>query len=403
MASDYDDSNIRVLEGLEAVRVRPGMYIGSTGSRGLHHLVYEVVDNSIEEALAGHCHNIDISINANGSVTVIDDGRGIEDERTPQTGEFSIEKTFTTLYLGKYRDCDYRIGSSLYGVGLAVVSALSSDVEIKVWHDSKTHTQRFQKGVAVSELEILPSENDRTGTRITFLPDSEIFKETIEFDFDTLANRFRELAYLNAGIRISVTDYRLESQGIEEPKIEHYYYEDGLRDYIVEVNRDKQLLHEEVIYTKAEKDRIRVEVALQWCIDAEHDCVLGFANTTRTIDGGMHLNGFKMAVTRTINQVARQRNKLQPDDANLGGEYMREGLTAIVSLLLPNPEWAGPIRTKLANSEVRGIVDSIVSEMLSKYFVARPDVADAIVERAIKVADADRIRKRERDLLRGKF
>jgi DNA gyrase subunit B len=400
MASDYGDDNIRVLEGLEAVRIRPGMYIGSTGSRGLHHLVYEVVDNSIEEALAGYCKNIDISINADGSITIVDDGRSIEDERNSQTGEFSIEKIFTTLRLGKHRDYDYRIGGSLYGAGLAVVSALSSHVEVQVWRDGKTYTQRFERGIATSKLAIGSHNETRTGTSITFLPDSAIFKETIEFDFDTLASRFRELACLNAGIRISFSDYRLEASS-KEPNIEHYYYEGGLRDYVADLDRDKQLLHEEVIYTKAEKDRIRVEVALQWC-NADRDCIFGFANTVRTMDGGMHLDGFKMAVTRTVNKIARQRNKLQPDDANLGGEYIREGLTAIVSVLLPNPDWAGPIKAKLINSEARGVVDSIVSEMLSEYLVARPDVADAIVERAIKVSDADRIRRRERDLLRGK-
>jgi DNA gyrase subunit B len=402
MASQYDGSNIRVLEGLEAVRVRPGMYIGSTRSKGLHHLVYEVVDNSIEEALAGYCKKIDISINANGSITIVDDGRSIEDERNSQTGEFSIEKIFTTLRLGKYRDYDYRIGGSLYGAGLAVVSALSSHVEVQVWRDGKTHTQRFERGIATSELAIGSHNETRTATSITFLPDSAIFKDSIEFDFDTLANRFRELAYLNAGIRISITDYRLESQDITEPKVAHYYYEGGVRDYLAYLNSDKKPLHEETIYIKAEKDRIRVEVALQWCIDAEQECFLGFVNTVRTIDGGMHLDGFKMAVTRTVNKIARQRNKLRSDDANLGGESIREGLTAIVSVLLPNPEWAGPIRTKLANSEARGVVDSIVSEVLSEYLVAHPDLADAIVERAIRASDAAQIRRGERDLLRPK-
>ncbi len=386
MASEYDDSNIQVLEGLAAVRIRPGMYIGSTGSKGLHHLVYEVVDNSIEEALAGYCQNIGISINADGSITVVDDGRGIESERDSQTGKFSIETIFTTLHLGKSRDCDYRIGGGLHGVGIAVVSALSSHVEVKVWRDGKIHSQRFERGSAVSELAIASSNEDRTGTSITFLPDSEIFKDSIEFDFDILASRFRELAYLHAGIRISFSDYRLEASS-NEPKIEYYYYEGGLRDYIADLNRDKQPLNEEVIYIRAEKDRIRVEVALQWCIDAEHDCVLGFANTTRTIDGGAHLDGLKIALTRTVNEISRQRNKLRSDDANLGGESIREGLTAIVSVLLPNPEWAGPIRTKLANSEARGIVDSIVSEVLSEYLVAHPDLADAIVERAIKASE----------------
>jgi DNA gyrase subunit B len=289
----------------------------------------------------------------------------------------------------------------LYGVGLAVVSALSSDVEVQVLRDGKTYSQRFERGIAVSELKIASSNEVRTGTSITFLPDSEIFKETIEFDFDTLANRLRELAYLNAGIGISVTDYRLESQGITEPKAAHYYYEGGVGDYVAYLDFDKQPLHEEIIYTRAEKDRIRVEVALQWC-DAERDCIFGFANTTRTIEGGKHIDGLKIAVTRTVNQIARQRNKLQPEDANLSGKYIREGLTTIVSVLLPNPEWAGPTRTSLATSKARGIVDSIVSEVLTEYFAARPDVADAIVERAIKVSEAAQIRKRERDLLRRK-
>jgi DNA gyrase subunit B len=388
MTTDYDESNIRVLEGLEAVRVRPGMYIGSTRSSGLHHLVYEVVDNSIEEAMAGHCQNIDISINADGSMTVVDDGRGIESERDSQTGKFSIETIFTTLNWGKYRDCDYRIGGGLHGVGLAVVSALSSHLEVKVWHEGKTHTQSFERGLAVSGLETVSNRKDRTGTSITFSPDPEIFTETIEFDFDTLASRFRELAYLNADIRINFTDNRLEAQGINEPKVENYYYPDGLRDYVTDLNREKQPLHEEIIYIKAEKERIRVEVALQWCIDTEQDCVLGFANTTRTIEGGKHIDGLKMALTRTVNQIARQQNKSRSNDANLSGEYIREGLTAIVAVLLPNIEWAGPTRTALANSQARGVVDSIVSEALIVYLSSHPDVADAIIDRAIRSSDA---------------
>jgi DNA gyrase subunit B len=380
MASEYDASMIRVLEGLEAVRVRPGMYIGSTGLKGLHHLVYEVVDNSIEEAMAGHCQHIDISINANGSITVVDDGRGIESERDSQTGKFSIETIFTTLNWGKYRDCDYRIGGGLHGVGLAVVSALSSHLEVKVWRDGKTHTQSFEKGFAVSEIEVLSSQENRTGTMITFSPDPEIFKESIEFDFDTLANRLRELAYLNAGIQISFTDRRLEAQGTNEPKIKHYCPEGGLRDYVAYINSNKQPLHEEVICIKAEKERIRVEVALQWCTDAEQDCVLGFANTTRTIEGGKHIDGLKMALTRTVNKIARQQNRLRSNDANLSGEHIRNGLTAIVSVLLPNIEWAGPTRTALANSQAKGVVDSIVSEALTVYLASHPDVANAIID-----------------------
>jgi DNA gyrase subunit B len=397
MSSDYDASMIQVLEGLEAVRIRPAMYIGTTKQRGLHHLVYEVVDNSIEEAMAGHCQNIDISINADGLITVLDDGRGIESERDIKTGKFSIEEIFTHLHVTKSRDFDYRIGGSLYGTGIAVVSALSSQLEVKVWRDGKAYAQRFERGIAVSALEIASNHENRTGTSITFLPDSEIFKETIEFDFDTLANRFRELAYLNAGIRISFTDYRLESPGIKQPKIENYYYEGGLRDYVAYLNRDKHPLHEEIIYTSAEKDRIRVEVALQWCIDTEQDCVLSFANTTRT-EGGKHIDGLKMALTRTVNKIASQRSKSRSNDANLSGEYIREGLTAIVSVLLPNPEWAGPTRTALENSQARGVVDSIVSELLTVYLESHPDVTDAIIDRAIQAANLAEAKKQERKL-----
>lgn len=396
MTDNYDVSNIRVLEGLEAVRIRPGMYIGSTGASGLHHLVYEVVDNSIEEALAGDCKNIEISINTNGSITVLDDGRGIASEKDIQTGEFSIATIFTTLHFGKYRDGNYRIGGGLYGVGLAVVSSLSSHVEVKVWRDRKIHTQRFEQGLAVSELEVLPSENDRTGTMITFAPDPEIFTETIEFDYATLASRFRELAYLNAGIRISFRDDRLST----ETKVETYHYQDGIRAYVRYLDDRKQPLHDEIFYTQGEQNNVRVEVAWQWC-DAEQDYILGFANTVRTIEGGKHIDGLKMAVTRTINKIARQRNKLQPNDDNLAGEYIREGLTAIVSVLLPNPEWAGPTRTKL-DSKVRGIVDSIVSEALTVYLTTHPDLADAIVERALQTAEAAKLASRERELLRDR-
>lgn len=384
MSSDYDDSNIRVLEGLAAVRFRPSMYIGDTSTTGLHHLVYEVVDNSIEEALAGYCKNIDISINADGSITVTDDGRGIESQRDEQTNEFSIEKIFTSLHTGKYRDCDYRIGGGLYGVGIAVVSALSSHLEVKVWQNQNIYSQRFERGGAVSPLETVTNESHPTGTSITFLPDLEIFKDGIEFDFDTLAHRFRQLTFVNAGVRISLTDARRSV--INEPKTENYYHEGGLRDYVLYLNADKQPLHEDVIYAETEQNQFRVKVALQWCFDAD-DLILGFANTTQTAGGGMHCDGVKMAVTRTVNKIARQRNKLQPDDDNLGGESSRNGLTAVVSVLLPNPDWAGPTRTKLVNSEIRQIVDSIVTEALTKYFSAHPDVANAIIATTVKTAD----------------
>jgi DNA gyrase subunit B len=403
MSSDYGDDNIRVLEGLEAVRVRPGMYIGNTSATGLHHLVYEVADNSIDEALAGHCKNIDISINANGSITVIDDGRGIPAGINPQTGKSTIETVLTVLHAGgKFGDGGYTVSGGLHGVGISVVNALSANVEVKVWRNQKIHTQRFEKGVAVTGLDIVPSPEDRTGTTVTFLPDIEIFKEGIVFDFDTLAVRFKQLAYLNAGLRISFGDYRLELLEHNEPRIEKYYYEGGIREYIAYLNVDKQPLHEEVIYIQSEKNKVQVEVALQWCSDAYSDNILGFANNIQTKEGGTHLDGLKVVLTRTMNAIGRKRNKIKEGDANLGGENIREGLTAIVSVKVPNPEFEGQTKTKLGNSEVRGIVDSIVSEALIEYLEFRPNIADAILEKALQAFNAAEAARRARELVRRK-
>ncbi|WP_309729483.1 DNA topoisomerase (ATP-hydrolyzing) subunit B [Chamaesiphon sp. OTE_75_metabat_556] len=403
MTSDYGDDNIRVLEGLEAVRVRPGMYIGNTSATGLHHLVYEVADNSIDEALAGHCKNIDISINANGSITVIDDGRGIPAGINPQTGKSTIETVLTVLHAGgKFGDGGYTVSGGLHGVGISVVNALSANVEVKVWRNQKIHTQKFEKGIAVTGLDIVPSPEDRTGTTVTFLPDIEIFKEGIVFDFDTLAVRFKQLAYLNAGLRISFSDYRLELLEHNEPKIENYYYEGGIREYIAYLNVDKQPLHEEVIYIQSEKNKVQVEVALQWCSDAYSDNILGFANNIQTKEGGTHLDGLKVVLTRTMNAIGRKRNKIKEGDANLGGENIREGLTAIVSVKVPNPEFEGQTKTKLGNSEVRGIVDSIVSEALIEYLEFRPNIADAILEKALQAFNAAEAARRARELVRRK-
>jgi len=403
MTSDYDDGNIRVLEGLEAVRVRPGMYIGNTSATGLHHLVYEVADNSIDEALAGHCKNIDISINANGSITVIDDGRGIPAGINPQTGKSTIETVLTVLHAGgKFGDGGYTVSGGLHGVGISVVNALSAHVEVKVWRNQKIHTQHFEKGIAVSGLEVVPSPEDRTGTTVTFLPDTEIFKEGIIFDFDTLAVRFKQLAYLNAGLRISFSDYRLELLESDQPKVENYFYEGGIKEYIAYLNVDKQPLHEEVIYIQSEKNKVQVEVALQWCVDAYTDNILGFANNIQTKEGGTHLDGLKVVLTRTMNAIGRKRNKLKEGDSNLGGENIREGLTAIVSVKVPNPEFEGQTKTKLGNSEVRGIVDSIVSEALTEYLEFRPNIADAILEKALQAFNAAEAARRARELVRRK-
>jgi DNA gyrase subunit B len=403
MTTNYDDGQIRVLEGLEAVRVRPGMYIGSTGPKGLHHLVYEVVDNSIDEALAGYCKNIDISINADGSVTVVDDGRGIPTGIHPKTGKSTIETVLTVLHAGgKFGDGGYTVSGGLHGVGVSVVNALSERVQVQVSREKKIYTQRFARGIPVSELEVTDSKESRTGTTVTFLPDTEIFKDGIIFDYATLAGRLKELAYLNAGIKIIFTDNRLELLGSDTPKTDTYYYEGGIREYVSYINTDKQPLHEEIIYINNEKNKVQVEVALQWCVDAYSDNVLGFANNIRTIDGGTHLEGLKTVLTRTMNAIARKRNKLKENDANLGGENIREGLTAIVSVKVPNPEFEGQTKTKLGNTEVRGIVDSIVSEALTEYLEFRPQIADAILEKAIQAFNAAEAARRARELVRRK-
>ena len=399
MTEDYGVDQIRVLEGLEAVRVRPGMYIGSTGPKGLHHLVYEVVDNSIDEALAGHCKNIDASINADGSITVVDDGRGIPTDPHPQTGKSTLETVLTVLHAGgKFGDGGYSVSGGLHGVGVSVVNALSSKVEVQVWRKQQRHIQRFERGVAVGGLETVASEEvDRTGTSVTFMPDTEIFLNGIEFDYATIAGRLRELAYLNAGIRIAFADIRPAA-----PRAEVYLYEGGIKEYVSYINADKQPLHEEIIYVQGEKNRVQVEVALQWCVDAYSDNVLGFANNIRTIDGGTHLEGLKAVLTRTMNSIARKRNKLKEGDSNLGGENIREGLTAIVSVKVPNPEFEGQTKTKLGNTEVRGIVETVVGETLIEFLEFRPQIADAILEKAIQAFNAAEAARRARELVRRK-
>jgi DNA gyrase subunit B len=402
MTGEYGSSQIRVLEGLEAVRVRPGMYIGNTTSLGLHHLVYEVVDNSIDEALAGYCKNIEASINADGSITVVDDGRGIPTETHPQTGKSTLETVLTVLHAGgKFGDGGYSVSGGLHGVGVSVVNALSSDLEVKVWREQNMYTQKFAKGIAVGGLVTVPTETaDRTGTSVTFMPDTTIFTHGIEFDYDILTIRFRELAYLNAGIKISFADLRT-GEGFT-PRSETYLYEGGIKEYISHINEDKQPLHEEIIYVQGEKNKVQVEVALQWCSDAYTDNLLGFANNIKTKEGGTHLEGLKAVLTRTINSIGRKRKKLKDGDANLGGENIREGLTAIVSVKVPNPEFEGQTKTKLGNSEVRGIVETIVSETLTEFLEFRPNIADAILEKALQAFNAAEAARRARDLVRRK-
>ncbi len=396
--NNYGAEQIQVLEGLEAVRKRPGMYIGTTGPRGLHHLVYEVVDNSIDEALAGYCTHIEIEINADGSVTVTDNGRGIPTDTHPKTGRSALETVMTVLHAGgKFGGGGYKVSGGLHGVGISVVNALSEWVEVTVWRNQQVFTQRYEKGFAMGELIATPHAGDRTGTRIQFFPDAIIFTSGIEFEFNMLSGRLRELAYLNAGVKITFSDLRPE-----EPRIETYCYEGGIKEYVAYMCGDKEALHPEIIYVTGEKNGVQLEVALQWCIDAYSDNLFGFANNIRTIDGGTHLEGLKTVLTRTINSVARKRNKIKENEANLGGENVREGLTGVISVKVPDPEFEGQTKTKLGNPEVRGIVDSLVGEVLNEYLEFNPQVADAIIEKAVNAFKAAEAARRARELVRRK-
>jgi len=404
MTSSYSADQIQVLEGLEPVRKRPGMYIGSTGPRGLHHLVYEVVDNSIDEALAGYCTHIEIDLNADGSVTVTDDGRGIPTDTHPQTGKSALETVMTVLHAGgKFGGGGYKVSGGLHGVGISVVNALSEMVEVTVWRDKQVYTQRFERGIPVTELQAKPYKELRTGTSVTFKPDLDIFTTNgTEFDYITLAGRLRELAYLNAGVKITFTDHRLELLKSNEPKVQTYEYKGGIREYVAYMNRDKQPLHEEIIYVHGERNNVQVEVSLQWCTDAYTDNLLGFANNIRTVDGGTHLEGLKTVLTRTLNAIARKRNKIKEKEDNLSGEHVREGLTGVISVKVPDPEFEGQTKTKLGNTEVRGIVDSLVGEVLTEYLDFHPGIADAILDKAIQAFKAAEAARHARELVRRK-
>lgn len=402
MTNNYGAEQIQVLEGLEHVRKRPGMYIGSTGERGLHHLVYEVVDNSVDEALAGYCTEIQITLNADGSVTVTDDGRGIPTETHSRTGKSALETVMTVLGAGgKFGGGGYKVSGGLHGVGVSVVNALSEWVEVTVWRDKKVHKQRYERGVPQGPLQVEPGAGSRTGTSVTFSPDSTIFTTGTTFSYTTLAGRLRELAYLNGGVKIVFTDDRLDLLESDQPHEEIYYYEGGIREYVSYMNREKQPIHEEIIYINSERNNVQVEVALQWCLDAYTDNLFGFANNIRTIDGGTHLEGLKAVLTRTMNAMARKRNKLKDDD-KLAGENIREGLTGVISVKVPEPEFEGQTKTKLGNTEVRGIVDTIVGEVLTEYLEFRPGIADAILDKAIEAFKAAEAARKARELVRRK-
>jgi DNA gyrase subunit B len=401
----YGAEQIQVLEGLEPVRKRPGMYIGTTGPRGLHHLVYEVVDNAVDEALAGHCDSILVVLHDDGSASVTDNGRGIPTDIHPRTGRSALETVLTVLHAGgKFGAGGYKVSGGLHGVGISVVNALSEWVEVMVHRQDQVHNQRFERGAPIGSLVSKPAEEaGRTGTQVRFKPDIQIFSTGIEFDYHTLSARLRELAYLNGGVRIVFSDERASARGADgEAHEEIYHYEGGIKEYVAYMNAEKDPLHPEIIYVNSERDGVQVEAALQWCIDAYSDNIFGFANNIRTVDGGTHIEGLKAVLTRTLNTFAKKRGKRKDADANLAGENIREGLTAVLSVKVPDPEFEGQTKTKLGNPEVRGIVDSLVGESLSEYLEFNPSVIDLILEKAIQAFNAAEAARRARELVRRK-
>jgi len=403
----YGAEQIQVLEGLEPVRKRPGMYIGSTGPRGLHHLVYEVVDNSVDEALAGHCDRIVVVLGEDGSASVSDNGRGIPTDVHPRTGKSALETVLTVLHAGgKFGAGGYKVSGGLHGVGISVVNALSEWVQVTVRRQGQIHRQRFERGTAIGALasESQPSaESGETGTTVCFKPDLEIFTGGIVFDYATLSARLRELAYLNGGVRIVFRDERESARDEEgQPHEETYFYEGGIKEYVAYMNKEKDALHPEIIYVNSEKDGVQVEAALQWCSDAYSDSILGFANNIRTVDGGTHIEGLKTVLTRTLNAFAKKLGKRKEADSNLAGENIREGLTAVLSVKVPEPEFEGQTKTKLGNTEVRGIVDNLVGESLGQFLEFNPSVIGLILEKAIQAFNAAEAARRARELVRRK-
>ncbi|MBO8244637.1 DNA topoisomerase (ATP-hydrolyzing) subunit B [Prochlorococcus marinus XMU1411] len=404
ISNDYGAEQIQVLEGLEPVRKRPGMYIGSTGPRGLHHLVYEVVDNSVDEALAGHCDHIEIVLRADGSALISDNGRGIPTDIHPRTGKSALETVLTVLHAGgKFGSGGYKVSGGLHGVGISVVNALSEWVNVTVYRDGSEFNQRFEKGVSKGELQnkkqtIKPS---RKGTTICFKPDKTIFSGGIEFEYALLSSRLRELAYLNGGVKIVFRDERNQlSDGSFKEEI--YLYEGGIKEYVQYMNAEKDSIHPEIIYVDSQKENVYVEAALQWCSDVYSDNILGFANNIRTIDGGTHIEGLKTVLTRTFNNLAKKRGKRKDIEKNLAGENIREGLTVVLSVKVPDPEFEGQTKTKLGNTEVRGIVDSLIGEALTKYMEFNPGILDLILEKAIQSFNAAEAARRARELVRRK-
>ena len=396
--SEYGADQIQILEGLEAVRKRPGMYIGTTSSRGLHHLVYEIVDNAVDEALAGYCDTIDVTINQDNSVTVIDNGRGIPVGINHKAGIAAVEVVFTILHAGgKFGGGGYKVSGGLHGVGASVVNALSDWLEVEICQEGKVYRQRYERGKAVYTLKVVGEcDPDKTGTKVTFKPDATIFQETTEYDFDVLTQRLREMAFLTRGLKIILRDTREEN-----PQEKSFHYEGGIKEFVSYLNKSKTPLYENVMYFEGSKNNVYVEVAMQHN-DSYVESVYSFVNNINTPEGGTHLVGFRNAITKTFNDYARNKKLLKDNETNLTGEDIREGMTAIVSVKIEDPQFEGQTKQKLGNSEARGAVDSVVSEQLTYFLEQNPAVAKTICEKSILAQRAREAARKARELTRRK-
>ena len=392
--SDYSEKNIHVLEGLVAVRKRPGMYIGDQGSRGLHHIVYEVIDNSIDEALAGFCDTINLTINEDGSITVVDNGRGVP-TGMHESGKSAAEVVMTVLHAGgKFDKSSYQVSGGLHGVGVSVVNALSEWLELTIWREGKEHHQRYERGIPMTELEIV-GDTDNRGTKVRFMPDEEIFT-SIEFQADILKGRIRELAFLNPNITINFRDLRQE-----DPQLKTYHYPEGISAFVDYINKGKNVLFKDPIVINGERNKTAVEVAILYN-DTYAERLHGFVNLIKTIEGGTHVAGFRTALTRAVNDESRKLNLLREKDENLSGDDLKEGLTAVISVKVMEPQFEGQTKTKLGNGDVKGIVDSLVYEGLKEAFDERPEILKPIVEAAIRARQAREAAKKAKDLVRRK-
>lgn len=395
-AQEYDASQIQVLEGLEAVRMRPGMYIGSTSKEGLHHLVWEIVDNSIDEALAGFANKIEVFIETDNSITVIDNGRGIPVDIQERTGRPAVETVFTVLHAGgKFGGGGYKVSGGLHGVGSSVVNALSAQLDVRVYKNGQVYYQEYRRGEVVADLKVI-GETDRSGTTVHFTPDPEIFTETTEFEFTKLNKRIQELAFLNRGLNLSITDKR---EGLEQTK--EYHYKGGIASYVEYLNENKDVIFETPIYTEGEMEDITVEVAMQYTT-SYHENVISFANNIHTHEGGTHEQGFRTALTRVINDYAKKNKILKENEDNLSGEDVREGLTAVISIKHPVPQFEGQTKTKLGNSEVVKITNRLFSDAFAEFLLENPQIARRIVEKGILASKARIAAKRAREVTRKK-